>query len=91
LRRATGATAVNIYWQIIVEQLLLTSLAMSVGLILLAQLPITGVLGENLSWPLFGVAAIIAMSIMALVSVLCALYPAWRASRLSPTEALHYE
>lgn len=91
LRRATGATAGNIYWQIIVEQLLLTSLAMSVGLILLAQLPITGVLGENLSWPLFAVAALISMSVMALVSVLCALYPAWRASRLNPTEALHYE
>ncbi|MGH8049188.1 MAG: ABC transporter permease [Arenimonas sp.] len=91
LRRAIGATAGNIYRQIIVEQLLLTSLAMSVGLILLVQLPITGVLGENLSWPLFLVAAIISMSIMALVSVLCALYPAWRASRLSPTEALHYE
>lgn len=91
LRRAIGATAGNIYRQIIVEQLLLTSLAMSVGLILLVQLPITGVLGENLSWSLFLVAAIISISIMALVSVLCALYPAWRASRLTPTEALHYE
>jgi putative ABC transport system permease protein len=91
LRRATGATAGNIYRQIITEQLLLTSLAMCVGLVLLAQLPITGVLGENLSWPLFLVAALISMTIMALVSVLCALYPAWRASRLSPTEALHYE
>ena len=26
-----------------------------------------------------------------LVSVGCALYPAWRATRISPTEALHYE
>jgi putative ABC transport system permease protein len=91
LRRATGATAGNIYRQIIAEQLLLTSLAMTVGLILLVQLPITGVLGENLSWPLFLVATVISATIMALVSVLCALYPAWRASRLSPTEALHYE
>ncbi len=91
LRRAAGATAGNIYRQIIAEQLLLSSLAMIVGLFLLVQLPITGVFGENLSWSLFLVAALVSMSIMALVSVLCALYPAWRASRLSPTEALHYE
>jgi putative ABC transport system permease protein len=91
LRRAIGATAGSIYRQIIIEQLLLTSLALGVGLLLLVQLPITGALGENLSWPLFLLAALVSMSIMALVSVLCALYPAWRASRLNPTEALHYE
>ena len=91
LRRATGATSADIYRQIIIEQLLLTSLAMAVGLILLVQLPITGVLGQNLDWPLFLGAAATAIGLMALVSVLCALYPAWQASRLSPTEALHYE
>jgi putative ABC transport system permease protein len=91
LRRAAGATAGNIYRQIIVEQLLLTSLAMVVGLVLLVQLPITGILGENLSWGLFLASALVSTSVMALVSVLCALYPAWRASRLSPVQALHYE
>jgi putative ABC transport system permease protein len=91
MRRAAGATRGDIYGQIVVEQLLLTSLAMLVGLILLVQLPITGVFGENLSWPLFLIAALESMAIMSMVSVLCALYPAWRASRLSPTEALHYE
>jgi putative ABC transport system permease protein len=91
LRRATGATSANIYRQIVAEQLLLTSLAMTVGLVLLVQLPITGVFGENLSWSLFAVATLVSVSIMALVSVLCALYPAWRASRLSPTQALQYE
>ncbi len=91
MRRAAGATRGDIYVQIMVEQLLLTSLAMLGGLILLVQLPITGVFGENLSWPLFLIAALGSMAIMAMVSVLCAVYPAWRASRLSPTEALHYE
>jgi len=91
LRRATGATSAGIYRQIVAEQLLLTSLAMAVGLVLLVQLPITGVFGENLSWPLFAAAAAVSAAIMALVSVLCSLYPAWRASRLSPTQALQYE
>ena len=91
MRRAAGATAADVYRQIIIEQLLLTSMAVSAAVVLLAQLPITGVFGENLDWPLFLVAASVSAAIMALLSVLCALYPAWRASRLSPTQALHYE
>ncbi|RVU41636.1 FtsX-like permease family protein [Rheinheimera riviphila] len=91
LRRAIGATAGNIYWQIIAEQLMLNLLAVSIALLLLVQLPLTGVLGEHLDWPLFGVASLGAILIICVLSVLCALYPAWRASRLTPTEALHYE
>lgn len=91
LRRAVGASAMSIYRQIIVEQLLLSSLAMVVGVLLLLQLPITGVLGDYLNWPLFLSAIVVSMTLIYLVSVLCALYPAWMASRLSPTDALHYE
>lgn len=91
LRRAIGATSGNIYWQIIAEQLLLNLLAVSVALILLVQLPLTGVLGEHLNWSLFLMASLVATLIICLLSLICALYPAWRASRLTPTEALHYE
>jgi putative ABC transport system permease protein len=91
LRRATGATAGDITRQIVLEQVLLCLLPIAAALILLVQLPITGALGESLSWPLFAGASLLAIAVMVLVCVLCALYPAWRASRLSPTEALHYE
>jgi putative ABC transport system permease protein len=91
LRRAIGATAGSIYWQIIAEQLMLNLLAVSIALLLLVQLPLTGVLGEHLNWPLFVMASIVATLIICLLSLICALYPAWRASRLTPTEALHYE
>jgi putative ABC transport system permease protein len=91
LRRAIGANSGHIYRQIITEQMLLSSLAMVAGLFLLVQLPITGALGQSLNWTVFVVAAAVSMSVIYLLSLLCAVYPGWRASRLSPTEALHYE
>lgn len=91
LRRAAGATAGDVYRQIVIEQALLCLLPIAATLVLLVQLPITGALGESLSWPLFASASVVAAVVMVLVSVACALYPAWRASRLSPSEALHYE
>ncbi|MRW87372.1 FtsX-like permease family protein [Pseudoduganella sp. FT26W] len=91
LRRAMGADAGSIYRQIIVEQLLLSSGAMLIALVLLIQLPLTGVLGESLNWVVFGAAAVLSASVIYLLSLLCSLYPGWRAARLSPTQALHYE
>jgi putative ABC transport system permease protein len=91
LRRAIGASASHIYRQIIVEQMLLSSVAMVVGLALLVQLPLTGALGEALNWQVFLAAAALSMGVIYLLSLLCSVYPGWRASRLSPTEALHYE
>jgi putative ABC transport system permease protein len=91
LRRAIGADSGHIYRQIITEQMLISSLAMVAGLFLLVQLPITGALGQSLNWTVFVVAAAVSMGVIYLLSLLCAVYPGWRASRLSPTEALHYE
>lgn len=91
LRRAIGASAAGIYRQIVLEQFMLSSIAIGLGLALLVQLPLTGVLGESLNWAVFVAAAGLSMAVIYLLSLLCALYPGWRASRLSPTEALHYE
>jgi putative ABC transport system permease protein len=91
LRRALGARAADIYGQIVAEQMLLSSAAIVLGLLLLVQLPLTGVLGANLDWRVFCGAAVLSMAAIYLLSLLCSLYPGWRASRLSPTEALHHE
>lgn len=91
LRRAMGATAWSIARQIVAEQLLLSSVAMLFGLALLVQLPLTGALGDALDWQVFAGAAALSMGIIYLLSLLCALYPGWRASRLHPAAALHYE
>jgi putative ABC transport system permease protein len=91
LRRAIGATSAQIYGQIVGEQMLLSSVAIAVALLLLVQLPITGALGASMDWRVFGIATALSMGVIYLISLLCAVYPGWRASRLSPTEALHYE
>ena len=91
LRRALGASAGDIYRQIIAEQMLLSSGAMAVALLLLVQLPLTGVFGENLDWTVFFMASALSAGVIYLLSLLCSLYPGWRAARLSPTQALHYE
>jgi putative ABC transport system permease protein len=91
LRRAVGARTTDIYGQIMAEQLLLSSIAIALGLVLLVQLPLTGVFGESLNWTVFSCAAGLSMIVIYLLSLLCSLYPGWRASRLSPSQALHYE
>jgi len=91
LRRALGANAGAIYRQIIAEQLLLSTGAIAVALVLLVQLPLTGVFGESLNWMVFASSAALSAGVIYLLSLLCSLYPGWRAARLSPTQALHYE
>ncbi len=91
LRRAVGASGADIYRQIIAEQLLLSSGAIALALLLLVQLPITNALGDSLNWTVFTGAVAISMTLIYLLSLLCSVYPGWRASRLQPTEALHYE
>jgi putative ABC transport system permease protein len=91
LRRALGAPAGAICRQIIAEQLLLSSGAMLAGLALLVQLPLTGVLGEQLNWNVFMGALGLSMGLIYLLSLLCSLYPGWHASRMTPTTALRHE
>jgi putative ABC transport system permease protein len=91
LRRAIGARAADIHRQIVLEQLLIGSLAMGVGLVLLVQLPLTGALGDTLNWSVFAGAVGLSMAVIYLLSLACSLYPGWRASRLDPAAALHYE
>ncbi|MQA23765.1 ABC transporter permease [Rugamonas rivuli] len=91
LRRAIGADSGHIYSQIIVEQMLLSSGAIVIALLLLVQLPLTGALGDSLNWAVFLMATALSAGVIYLLSLLCSLYPGWRAARLSPTQALHYE
>lgn len=90
LRRATGASAADVRRQVLFEQLLLASLAMTLGLVLVLQLPLFGV--TALVGPTaFGLGIATAVIVIGALTTLCSLYPAVLVSRLDPADALRYE
>ena len=91
LRRALGAPSSSIWGQIVTEQCLLASIGMLPALALLAQLPLVRAFDGALDWRIFGIAAVMSMALMYLLCLACSIYPAWRASRLSPVQALRHE
>jgi putative ABC transport system permease protein len=96
LRRAKGATIGDIRRQVLLELALLTSLALGVGLALIAQLPIlVSVLNANSFTPpppAVSVASIaVSVGVIYLLTLLCGWYPSRLATTIQPADALHYE
>lgn len=90
LRRAKGATARNIYGQIVGEILMMTTLSLALAVVLVLQLPFLGLLSYVAPRVL---AASLLVSIAALytLATVCGFHPARLAMRVQPAEALHYE
>jgi ABC-type antimicrobial peptide transport system permease subunit len=91
LRMAVGARARDILRQFLVEAVLLCLLGGALGIV-------AGILGSYLvwwfkNWPIeFSWPAVIAsVLVSAAVGIAFGYYPAWKASRLDPIEALRYE
>ena len=91
LRMAVGARARDILFQFLVESMLLCAIGGIIGII--------GGHGAALAvhhlkgWPVMANAAIMsgAFLVSTFVGVIFGFYPAWKASRLDPIEALRYE
>lgn len=90
LRRAVGASRGSLRWQLLAEQLVLTTFGVALAVLLAGQLPLTGVIGFIPPGVFVGGLALAAAA-MYLLTALCALYPSWMASRIPPAEALRYE
>lgn len=91
LRRAIGASRGEVHRQIILEQLLLTTLGVLLGTIVVIQLPVLDVFGSSLRPEVFVSGLVLAMISMYCLAAVCALYPSAMASRVHPAEALRYE
>jgi ABC-type antimicrobial peptide transport system permease subunit len=91
VRMAVGARARDILRQFLVESLLLCALGGAAGILLgrfsSFMVRTTLLWPTRISWP----AMIAAVGVSLVIGVVFGYYPAWKASRLDPIEALRYE
>jgi ABC-type antimicrobial peptide transport system permease subunit len=91
LRMAVGARATDILRQFLTEAVLLCLLGGIAGIALGRGVSIT--ITALLRWPTVpsAVAVLIAVAASVAVGIIFGYYPAWKASRLDPIDALRYE
>jgi putative ABC transport system permease protein len=90
VRRAAGATARGVVWQIVGEVWAMVTLVVVIGLILALQLPLFGV-AQMIGVPVFVVAVVASVVLIYVLAGLAALAPAAVAARIQPADALRTE
>jgi putative ABC transport system permease protein len=90
LRRAAGASRSSLHTQVLLEQMILTSFGVLLGVVLVAQIPLLDLI-SFISPGIFTGGIVLSMLSIYLLAALCALYPSAMASRVQPAEALRYE
>lgn len=97
LRKALGATEKDILTQFLLEAVLLTAFGGIIGILLgglisfLAALVLTYAVGLNWEFVFPISAAVLGVSMSAVVGLIFGIYPARKAAQKSPIEALRYE
>jgi putative ABC transport system permease protein len=93
LRRAQGATAAAIGRQVVAELVVMSSFAIAVGCLLLAQIPLLPIPPDIMFIPRHIFAGGVGFAVLAVyaLTMLCAWYPSRMATRVAPVDALHYE
>ena len=97
LRKAVGATNNDILFQFLIESTTLTFVGGIIGILLgaslsfLSSVVLTYALSEDWSFSFPVSAALLGVAVSSAVGVIFGLYPARKASKKSPIEALRYE
>ena len=78
LRRAVGATSTGISGQFVAETLVITTLAVGLGVLVAAQFPLLGVFG--LPAAVFGVGLVLAVVLVYAFAAVCVVQPSWLAA-----------
>jgi putative ABC transport system permease protein len=91
IRKATGARRKDILMQFLIEAVTVTAIGGAMGVV--AGFGLAYVLSFLVGFPLmFSVqSAVLGVGVSSIVGVISGLWPAWRAARLSPIEALRAE
>ncbi len=91
LRMAVGARSRQILQQFLAEAMLLCFFGGALGIVVGRTIAIC--VGEIMSWPTAASpgAVLAAVAVSITIGVVFGFYPAWKASRLDPIEALRYE
>jgi len=97
LRKAIGATNFNIMNEFLIETLSITFLGGTIGVIVGISFSFLIYLGAQIlnykNWEFYisPLSIFLAITVSLIVGLIFGLYPAWKASRLEPAEALRYE
>jgi putative ABC transport system permease protein len=90
LRRAKGASRVNVQRQILGEIAVMTTFALVAGLLVAIQFPLLDII-YFVEPHVYAIGLAIAVSAIYLLTLTCAWYPSRMATRVQPAEALRYE
>jgi putative ABC transport system permease protein len=91
VRMAVGATESDVQKQFLSEALVLSSLGGLIGIAV--GMAASALISNSLGWPTFvsKLSVVVAVVFSALVGIIFGYYPARKAARLDPIEALRYE
>jgi putative ABC transport system permease protein len=88
LRRALGASAKDIYRQVLIELMIIASAGTFLGTLIVIQFPLLGVL-QSVTWGVYVEALLISLVAIYAIMLCSALYPSRLATQVQPIEALH--